>query len=90
MEITVYGPLRAATGAKTVTLDVTGTTVADAIDAFTDAYPRATNHLYDGDELRPSVRVLVDGDRVTLEDPISETASLSLVPAVQGGSRSMP
>lgn len=87
MEITVYGPLRAATGEKTVALEFTGSTVADAIDAFTDAYPRAERYLYDGDAVRSSVRVTVDGERADLEDSISEAASLTLMPAVQGGSR---
>ena len=87
MEITVYGPLRSATGAKTVSLESDGDTVAAAIDDFTDAYPRAAQYLYDGDELRPSVRVSIDGERAGLEDPVSDDASLALVPAVQGGSR---
>lgn len=87
MEITVYGPLRGATGAKTVTLEDPGETVADAVAAFVEAYPRAEPLLYDGDALRPSVRVTVDGERATLEDPVSDDAELTLMPAVQGGAR---
>ena len=87
MEITVYGPLRSATGEKTVSLDFGGDTVADAVDEFADTYPRAAQYLYDGDELRSSVRVSVDSERAVLEDPVSNDASLSLMPAVQGGSR---
>ena len=87
MEVTVYGPLRSATGEKTVSLEFDGETVADAVAAFTDAYPRAEPHLYDGDELRPSVRMTADGERVALEDPIADGASLTLMPAVQGGVR---
>ena len=87
MEITVYGPVRSATGAKTVTLEFDGGTVADAVAAFVDAYPRAEPHLYDGDELRSSVRVTVDGERATMEDRVPADASLTLMPAVQGGSR---
>ncbi|ELY58634.1 ubiquitin-like small modifier protein 1 [Natronolimnohabitans innermongolicus] len=88
MEITVYGPLRAATGSKTVGLEFAGDTVADAIDAFADAYPRAEQYLYDDrGAIRASVRVTVDGERAELEAPISDDASLALMPAVQGGSR---
>ncbi|WP_126662702.1 MoaD/ThiS family protein [Haloterrigena salifodinae] len=88
MEITVYGPVRSATGAKTVSLEFDGGTVADAVAAFVDAYPRAEPHLYtDGDELRSSVRVTVDGERATMEDRVPTDASLTLMPAVQGGSR---
>lgn len=87
MEITVYGPLRSATGEKTVSLEFDGDTVADAIDEFAETYPRAAQYLYEGDDLRPSVRVSVGGERAGLEDPVSDDASLALVPAVQGGSR---
>ncbi|WP_121742073.1 MoaD/ThiS family protein [Natronorubrum halophilum] len=90
MDVTVYGPLRSATGEKTVSIEFTGTTVADALEAFVDAYPRATPQLYDGDEVRSSVRASIDGERAALEDPIPDGASLSLVPAVQGGSRDWP
>ncbi|MFB1066649.1 MoaD/ThiS family protein [Natrinema sp. H-ect4] len=85
-EITVYGPLRSATGDKTVTLEWSGDTVADAIAAVVESYPRAEPHLYDGKEIRASVRVSIDGERAEFEDRIPEGASLSLVPAVQGGS----
>ncbi|ELZ25183.1 MoaD/ThiS family protein [Natrinema limicola] len=85
--ITVYGPLRSATGAKTVTLEWAGGTVADAIAALVDAYPRAEQYLYDGDQLRPSVRVSLDGERIDLVTRVPEGASLTVVPAVQGGAR---
>ena len=86
MDVTVYGPLRSATGEKTVTLEFTGTTVADALAEFTAAYPRATPYLYDGKTVRPSVRVSINGERVALEAPVSNDTELTLMPAVQGGS----
>ena len=91
MEITVYGPLRSATGAKTVSLEFDGETVGDAVAAFVEAYPRAESYLYadgdgEGDELRSSVRVTVDGERATVDDRVPADASLTLMPAVQGGS----
>ena len=85
MEFTVYGPLRAATGEKTVTLEFAGGTVAEAIAAFVDAYPRSRPHLYDDETVRPSVRVALEGERVELEAPCPADASLALFPAVQGG-----
>jgi|GEM_PF-580841 molybdopterin converting factor small subunit len=84
--VTVYGPVRSATGDKTVTLEWSGDTVADAIAAVVESYPRAEPHLYDGEEIRASVRVSIDGERAEFEDRVPEGASLSLVPAVQGGS----
>ncbi|OLZ41776.1 molybdopterin synthase sulfur carrier subunit [Natrinema saccharevitans] len=85
-EVTVYGPIRSATGDKTVVLEWAGGTVADALAAFVEAYPRAESQLYDGDAVRASVRVSIDGDRVEFEDRVPEGAALAVVPAVQGGS----
>jgi molybdopterin converting factor small subunit len=85
--VTVYGPLRSATGAKTVSLEWAGGTVADAIAALVDAYPRAEPYLYDDDRIRPSVRVSLDGERADLVTRVSRDASLTVVPAVQGGAR---
>ncbi|MDF9745508.1 MoaD/ThiS family protein [Natrinema salsiterrestre] len=84
--VTVYGPVRGATGDKTVTLEWAGGTVADAIAAVVETYPRAEPHLYDGEEVRTSVRVSIDGERAALEDRVPEDAALAVVPAVQGGS----
>jgi len=86
--VTVYGPLRSATGAKTVTLEWAGGTVADAIAALVDVYPRADPYLYDDDDrIRPSVRVSLEGERADLVARVPEGASLTVVPAVQGGAR---
>jgi len=85
MEITVYGPLRGATGEKTVTVDFDGGTVAEALDAFVDVYPRAAQHLFDDGTLQSSVRVTVDGERVDPADDCPGDATLSVHPAMQGG-----
>jgi molybdopterin converting factor small subunit len=86
MELTVYGPLRAATGAKTVEVAVEGETVADVVDTFLAAYPRAESHLVDDDgDLRPSVRVTVDGDGADLAAPVPADAEVALFPAMRGG-----
>lgn len=86
MQFTVYGPLRGATGAKTVTVEGDPETVADAIDAFVEAHPGTDRYLYDdGGSLRPSVRVTVDGDRADPSDPCPPDAGITLMPAVQGG-----
>lgn len=86
MEVTVYGPLRSATGEKTVELGGDVATVGDALEAFVEAYPRARTHLYaDDGALRASVRVAVDGERAEPDDPCPDDASLAVHPAVQGG-----
>jgi molybdopterin converting factor small subunit len=86
MELTVYGPLRAATGAKRVTVDPAGEMVGDVVEAFVDAYPRAESHLVDDEgALRPSVRVTVDGERAALDDDCPPDADVALFPAMRGG-----
>lgn len=86
MEITVYGPLRSATGEKTVDLEFDGETIGDALETFVARYPRARSEVYaDDGTVRPSVRVTVDGERVDLEDPCPADATIALHPAVQGG-----
>lgn len=86
MDVTVYGPLRSATGAKTVALDADPATVEDAIDALLEAYPSAESHLVDCDgEPRPSVRIMVDGDRVEMDADCPADAELQVFPAMRGG-----
>ncbi|AZH24511.1 ubiquitin-like small modifier protein 1 [Haloplanus aerogenes] len=86
MDLTVYGPLRSATGEKRVSVDPAEETVAGVIDAFVDAYPRAESHLVDDDgALRPSVRVTVDGERAALDDDCPADAEVALFPAMRGG-----
>jgi molybdopterin synthase sulfur carrier subunit len=86
MELTVYGELRAATGAKTVDLDADPETVDDAIAAFVEAYPRARSRLLDDEgEVRASVRVALDGENVDGETACPDDAELQLFPAMQGG-----
>lgn len=87
MELTVYGPLRAATGEKTVQVDSNGETVRDVITAFVDAYPRAGSHLTDDSgALRPSVRVVLGGQTVGLDESVRDEGTMQLFPAMRGGS----
>ncbi|MFB6105977.1 MAG: MoaD/ThiS family protein [Halobacteriaceae archaeon] len=86
MEFVVYGPLRAATGGKTVELAASPETVGAAIEALVAAHPRARRHLYDGDgQVRPSVRVQRDGERLALDDAVDGDETLTLLPAMRGG-----
>jgi len=85
MEVTVYGPLRGATGEKTVTVDFGGGTVEAALGALVDAYPRAEQHLFDGGEPLTSVRVAVEGESAEIDDACPPDATLSVHPPMQGG-----
>jgi molybdopterin converting factor small subunit len=90
MDFEVYGPLRSSTGGKTATVAVTGETVEDALWEFLDEYPRARQYVLTDDDdptFRPSVRVVQDGEKVDLSETVDHDATLTLIPAVQGGTR---
>lgn len=86
MQITVYGPLRSATGEKTVSVAFDGGTVEDALGVFIENYPRTKSQLYTNDgQLRISARISVNGERMNLDDECPADAELTVFPAVQGG-----
>lgn len=90
VNVQVYGPLRSATGSKTVEIDPGSTpdrrTVRDVLDALCAAHPRAGSHLRDEEgSLRPSVRVTVGGDRADLDDDCPADAEVRVFPAMRGG-----
>ena len=85
MEV-VYGSLRSTTGSKTVAVDLEERPVAGVVEAFRAAYPSAERHLRDdGGDLRPSVRVAVDGETAGLDADCPPDAEVRLFPAVRGG-----
>lgn len=86
MDIVVYGPLRSAVEGKRTAIDVDGRTVTDVLDAFVEAYPRTADQLYaDDGSLRPSVRIMCDGDTLEPDDPYPAGEELAIVPAMRGG-----
>lgn len=90
MDVIVYGQLRSATGSKTVHLEADVGTVGDALDRFLEAYPRAKSHVLDDDDaVRPSVRIMLDSERVDLDTDCPPDASLQLFPAMEGGCTGM-
>ena len=90
MKLTVYGPLRGITGSKTIEVAdperSNPVTVERVIRQLLDQHPQAKTHLFGQDEsLQGSVRILVDGDRASLETPCPPTAEVAIIPAAQGG-----
>ena len=95
VRVTLYGPLRGVTGSKTVELtlapgDREGSrsnaepTVGDLVRAFVETHPRSRDQLLTEDgEIRPSVRVLCDGEKRELAEPV--TREVGLFPAMRGG-----
>ena len=86
MKITVFGPLRSATGQKTVEVSPVGETVRELLDRFVDEHPKTATHLFDDDgNIRPSVRVVVGEHKAAFDDPIPEGKQVKLFPAMRGG-----
>jgi molybdopterin synthase sulfur carrier subunit len=85
---TVWIPplLRELTGGQ-VTVSVPGATVRQVIDAMEEAYPGMRTRLCEGDRLRPSLSVVVDGavSRRGLGHPLDEASEVHFVPVVSGG-----
>lgn len=86
MDVTVYGPLRSATGGKRLELAPAEQTVQGVLDALLDEHPRAESQLLDEEgALRPSVRVTVDGESAAMEDDCPADADVAIFPAMRGG-----
>ncbi|MFH5800596.1 ubiquitin-like small modifier protein 1 [Haladaptatus sp. CMAA 1911] len=86
MRVTVYGPLRSATGEKTVSVRFDGGSVKEALAAFVEQYPRAKTQLYGDDgRLQGSARISVNGERVGENDACPSDAELTVFPPVRGG-----
>ncbi|KAB7513957.1 MoaD/ThiS family protein [Halosegnis rubeus] len=86
MEIQVYGQLRSVTGGKMVTLSPAEHTVRGVVTALRESYPKIDAHLIDCEgALRPSVRVVVNGEKATMDTDCPADADVKLFPAMQGG-----
>jgi molybdopterin converting factor small subunit len=60
-------------------------TVAGAIDSLDAQWPGMRDRLRDEIGLRPHINVFVDGDRATLEEPLTAGSFVHIIPAVSGG-----
>jgi molybdopterin synthase sulfur carrier subunit len=90
MSITVKIPtqLRAATGGES-TVEVTGSTVGEALDAVFDAHTELRERITQDGDLRRFVNVYVSGEDIRfqqgLETAINEGDEVTILPAVAGG-----
>ena len=84
-------PLRSATDGQS-TVEVDGSTVGEVIKALDGAHPGVAARVLDDDtgEIRRFVNVFVDDEDVRfkegLETPVGEDSTVSIIPAVAGGS----
>jgi molybdopterin synthase sulfur carrier subunit len=90
MSITVKIPtqLRAATGGES-TVEVTGATVGEALDAVFDAHGDLRQRITQDGDLRRFVNVYVSGEDIRfqqgLDTAINEGDEVTILPAVAGG-----
>jgi MoaD family protein len=90
MPITVKIPtqLRAATGGESE-LEVTGTTVGEALDAVFDAHGDLRERITQNGDLRRFVNVYVSGEDIRfqqgLDTALKDGDEVTILPAVAGG-----
>lgn len=67
-------------------IDVQGARVIEVIAALERAHPRMTGRVRDEQGiLRPHVKVFVNGEVAALEDPVTATDVIRILPAISGG-----
>jgi len=78
--------LRELTGGQR-SLRVEGDTIRDVIDHLDRLYPGIKERLCDGDRLRPSIAVVVDGQpsALKLRHKLNESSEVHFVISISGG-----
>jgi molybdopterin converting factor small subunit len=86
--IKIPTPLRAYTGNQ-AQVNVSGATVAAALQDLVTQYPDLKPHLFNGDELRNFVNVFLGEEDVRfldgLETEIEDSTNLRIIPSIAGG-----
>jgi molybdopterin converting factor small subunit len=86
--ITIPTPLRTFTE-QNKAVEVTGSTVGQALDDLTRQYPALRDHLFNGAELRRFVNIYIGEEDIRflsgLDTEISAGESLRIIPTVAGG-----
>jgi molybdopterin converting factor small subunit len=89
MKILVPTPLRQYAG-KQPAVDVSATTVGEALNALTSTYPDLRKHLYSDDgKLRAFVNLYLNDEDIRYlqkdQTAVKEGDTLSIVPSIAGG-----
>lgn len=81
-------PLRPYSGGNSQ-VEVTGSTVGEALEALTVQYPDLRQHLYDGQELRSFVNIYLNQEDIRygdgIETAVAENDTLMIIPSIAGG-----
>ncbi len=72
-------------------VEVRGATLREVIEALESQYPGIQARLCDGENVRPGLSVVIDGQvsREGLEAIVSDKAEVHFIPAIGGGSSSV-
>lgn len=90
MTIFIPTPLRIYAGGKD-TVEVSASTIAEALDALTQTHPDLRKHLFNADgKLRAFVNLYVNEEDVRYlpekeHTPIAASDTLSIIPSIAGG-----
>ncbi|KAA6456405.1 MoaD/ThiS family protein [Acidobacteria bacterium AB60] len=90
MTIFIPTPLRNYTGGKDK-VEVSASTIAEALDALTSAHPDLRKHLFSGEgKLRAFVNLYVNDEDVRYlpekeRTPVAASDTLSIIPSIAGG-----
>jgi molybdopterin converting factor small subunit len=89
MKVLIPSPLRPYAG-KQPSVDVTGTTVSEALSTLTSTHPDLRKHLFTDDgKLRAFVNVYVNDEDIRYLDkentPVKDHDTIVIVPSVAGG-----
>jgi molybdopterin converting factor small subunit len=92
MKVLIPTPLRQYADKKT-TVEVSATTVGEALAQLTQTHPDLKKHLFtDSGQLRAFVNVYLNDEDVRYlakdQTPVAPTDTLSIVPSIAGGSMS--
>lgn len=86
--IKIPTPLRIYTDGQ-INVDVSGTTVGEALQNLAEQYPDIKSHLFNGDDLRTFVNIFLGDEDVRfldgLDTDIEDADKLRIIPSIAGG-----
>ncbi len=93
MKVLIPTPLRQYADKKD-SVEVSATTVGEALSQLTQAHPDLKKHLYtEGGQLRAFVNVYLNDEDIRYlakdQTPVAPTDTLSIVPSIAGGRRDL-
>lgn len=87
MKIKLFGSLRREAG--TAEKEASGTTLREALERICDDNQGLRTAIFDGDALRPHVRIMINGHDSELfnglDTPVAEDDQIAVFPPIAGG-----